>query len=1157
MLNREIYKLDPLESKLANNGVAEVKDDLSKGALETLEYELRTFVCSGAYDRGMDSILSNFIRNVKQSGEQPGVWISGFFGSGKSHLAKMLRTLWTNQSLADGTNARSVVELPAKILSYFDELSTLGSQMGGVHAASGTLGAGAEDKVRLALLGIIFKSVGLNEQYHLARFELWLKSEGVLEQVKTYIQDHAKGREGEDLWYKELRNLHVSPVMGSALLAAIPTLGSDAEEVRDMLRAQYKIVDDVANTEMVDAIMEALAPTGEIPLTLVVLDEVQQYIADDPDKAYQVQEAIETCCKAGAFKSRLLFVATGQSALSGLNNLQRLMGRFQIPVQLEDTDVDAVIRKVILQKKESARPAIEHVVQDNLGEITRHLRGSIIESHKDDEQWMVADYPLLPVRRRFWEKVLPALDKTGTGSQLRNQLRVVHEATKSTAEKPLGSVVPADFIYEQIAINLLQTGVIGKEIYEKIGRLKGGDADEVLQGRLLSLILLISKLPTDIEHGIAATEAFLADLLLEHLSEGKHELRVRIPALMQKLVEAGDLLPMNTSAGVEYRLQTVESQHWHDTFRQQQTDLRGNPQRLETFRSHEIQNYIRKQMAQARINQGVTAEGRTIQLCFESELPADAKNRLYAHVLETSENAFHDAVRSAGPDDGTLFIHVPNVRRSELLSAIVAYKAAETTLDISGMPATDAGKDARAAMMHQQKAAEDSKKVILKELFEAIQVQLAGGAEVAGDTLAEQLESGGKKACERLYSEFKMADVNGWGTVYNRASQSADPNALAAIGHNNEADRHPVCNVIKRFIDPMKTGDEIRKYFSAAPYGWPKDTIDGAIYAMLAAGILKAADTQERAVDAKSLERPKVSQTKFRPETVTISRLQLIRVRSLINAIGVPCTAGEEQSKLGLAIAEAKQVARKAGGDAPLPLPPQTPSLNKLETLSGNDQLLEAYEQHQELMAELEQWKALAEKSYARNNQWRELSSAIKHCQGLNGYSDLEREQQAIIDNRSLLKEPNPVEPLLREAIEVIRVAIVAKYEAFQNEFQDCLRDLQEDTIWNKLPPARRQELLATHNLDKMELAALGSNDRVIDCIEATSLEQWSDKTSALVGRFDRVRQDAIAELEPKVQNVSLPRGKLIRTEADLDSWLEQVRTDALASLSQGPVSFR
>lgn len=1156
MLNREIYKLDPLESKLANNGVAEVNDDFSRGALETLEYELRTFVCSGAYAKGMDSILSTFIRNVKSSGEQPGVWISGFFGSGKSHLAKMLRTLWVNQTLPDGTDARSLVDLPDEIRSYFDELTNLGHQMGGIHAASGTLGAGAENKVRLALLSIIFKSVGLSEKYHLARFELWLKSEGVLEQVKEYIQQHARGRAGEDLWQKELRNLHVSPVMTKALLDTIPSLGSDPREVRDMLRAQYKIVDDVSNAEMEEAVVEALAIDGEMPLTLVVLDEVQQYIADDKDKAYQVQEAIQTCCKAGSFKSRLLFVATGQSALSGLQNLQRLMGRFQVNVQLEDTDVDAVIRKVILQKKESKRPDIEAVMQENLGEITRHLRGTLIETQVDDEQWMVADYPLLPVRRRFWERVLPALDKTGTGSQLRNQLRVVHEAIKSNAKNPLGSVVPADFIYDQISTNLLQTGVIGKEIYEQIARLKGGNDDDILKGRLLSLVLLISKLPTDIPHGIAATEAFLADLLLDHLNEGKHELRAKIPSLLEQLVEQGDLLPMNTSAGVEYRLQTVESQKWHDTFRQQQTDLRGNPHQLETFRSKEIQNHIRRQLAQARITQGVTAESRNILLCFDNDLPSDVDKKLYAHVLECSDSAFNDAVRSAGQDQATLFIHVPVLRRNDLYSAIVDYKAAEMTLEVSGVPSTDAGKDAKAAMDHRQKDADRTKKLILKEIFESIQVQLAGGAEVLGDTLTEQLVNGGKKACERLYSEFKAADVEGWGKVYDRASRSADANALAAIGHNDEADKHPICTTIKRFIGVMKTGSDIREHFFSAPYGWPKDTIDGALYAMLAAGVLKASDNQEKPVDPKNLERAKVGQTKFRPEDVSLSKVHLIRVRSLINAIGVSCTSGEEQTKLGQAITAAKHIARSAGGDAPLPLPPQTTILNELEVLSGNAQLMKAYEQQQAIITEVESWKALADKSAARQNQWSELEAAVSYCHGLASYQELQTEIKAIKKNRSLLAEPNPVESLLKDAIEALRMAIMAKYDDFQNEHQSCIQDLKEDATWNKLSENRQKALLAKHHLDKLEMAPLSSNDRVIDCIDNTSLEQWSDKTSALVGRFDRVRREAIAELEPKVQPVNLPR-PIIRSEEDLESWMQDVRSTISTSLEQGPVSLR
>ena len=160
---------------------------------------------------------------------------------------------------------------------------------------------------------------------------------------------------------------------------------------------------------------------AQFPLTLIVLDEVQQYIGDDGDKAYQVQEAVETCSKH--FNSQLLFVSTGQNALSGMPNLMRLMGRFQVAIQLSDTDVESVIRKIILQKKSSAASQVESAWKDNLGEINRHLRGTKIESTTLDEENMTADYPILPVRRRLWEKILRIVDTTGTVSQLRNQLK--------------------------------------------------------------------------------------------------------------------------------------------------------------------------------------------------------------------------------------------------------------------------------------------------------------------------------------------------------------------------------------------------------------------------------------------------------------------------------------------------------------------------------------------------------------------------------------------------------------------------------------------------------------------------------------------------------------------------------------------------------------
>ena len=180
MLNRDIYNKAPKENRLANNGVAEVSEDHSEAAQAILRYELESFVCDGQYEKGLETILDKFLLNLDAGTEQPGVWISGFYGSGKSHLAKMLRTLWTDYQFTDGATARSLAKLPTGVFEHLKELSTQGKRHGALHAAAGKLGAGAGDKVRLALLGIVFKSKDLPEQYNQAQFVLWMKGEGIL-----------------------------------------------------------------------------------------------------------------------------------------------------------------------------------------------------------------------------------------------------------------------------------------------------------------------------------------------------------------------------------------------------------------------------------------------------------------------------------------------------------------------------------------------------------------------------------------------------------------------------------------------------------------------------------------------------------------------------------------------------------------------------------------------------------------------------------------------------------------------------------------------------------------------------------------------------------------------------------------------------------------
>ena len=513
MKNREVYERDPDRISLLNNGVAAMTDAATEDERRTLRFELEHFVCEGQYRSGLVRILESWL-GLQGQPEQAAAWISGFFGSGKSHLAKMLRFLWVDYTFPeDGATARGVARLPPEIEELFRELSTLGRRGNGLHAAAGTLGAGAGSSVRLALLGIVFKSAGLPESFPQARFSLWLAKNGIHDQVRAEVE--AAGRSLRS----ELSDLYVSPVIARALLAADPGFAAGEREARAALRAQFPKPSDITTDEFVDALQDALARDGGMPGTVIILDEVQQYIGDDTNRSYVVQEIVEACSKR--FGDRLLFVGTGQTALSGTPALQRLQGRFTVNVELSDYDVETVIRRVVLAKRTDRRNDIQSTLEASAGEIDRHLRSTRIAPRPDDRSDLVDDYPLLPVRRRFWEYTLRAVDRAGTAGQLRTQLRIVYDAIRRTADQPVGTVVPADFLFEELSASLLQSGVLLREIHEAIVNHRAdGTHDGEFKFRLCALVFLIRKLPREAgaDLGVRATAETLADLMVEDLA---------------------------------------------------------------------------------------------------------------------------------------------------------------------------------------------------------------------------------------------------------------------------------------------------------------------------------------------------------------------------------------------------------------------------------------------------------------------------------------------------------------------------------------------------------------------------------------------------------------------------------------------------------------
>ncbi|WP_207549381.1 hypothetical protein, partial [Mycobacteroides chelonae] len=180
----------------------------------------------------------------------------------------------------------------------------------------------------------------------------------------------------------------------------------------------------------------------------------------------------------------------------------------------------------------------------------RQLIGSKIQHTAADDKDLAEDYPLLPVRRRFWESVLRQAD-AGRAGQLRSQLRIVHEANRMVAPESVGTAVGADFLYTQKNEDLNGAGLLLKETQTLIH--EQGQKDD-LRGRILGLIHLIGLLPTsghgDI--GVRATADHLVDLLVEDLAHDGDRLRQKVPTVLEALAAEGIL----QQDGEEFRLQT-------------------------------------------------------------------------------------------------------------------------------------------------------------------------------------------------------------------------------------------------------------------------------------------------------------------------------------------------------------------------------------------------------------------------------------------------------------------------------------------------------------------------------------------------------------------------------------------------------------------------
>lgn len=1150
MKNRELFRRDPLASRLANNGQARIEDKATEGERAVLHEELATFVCEGQYAEGLARILDTYLRNLGGA-SQPCAWVSGFYGSGKSHLLKMLTHLWANTELPEaGTTARNLVpSLPKDLAAMLRELDTQGRRLGGLHAAAGTLPQGDSRGVRLAVLGIVLRSVGLPESYAQARFCLHLQRNGFYASVEAKLRE-----KGRDL-VRELNDLYVSPLLHDALVE-VDAGFADRRAAREAIRQQYPQRDDVTTAEFLALLREVLGKDGRLPCMLLALDEVQLYIGDSQERATQVIEVAEVLSKQ--LDSRVLLVGAGQNALSGTPLLQKLRDRFTIPVELSDADVESVTRKVLLDKRPDRLAAVEARLEASAGEIARHLQGTAIASRSEDRQMLVADYPILPVRRRLWEQALRGLDPSGTKSLLRSQLKLVQEALRQVAERPLGTVIAADFLFDNLRPDLLQQGVLLPELHNRLLDLERPGSEnpeeERLLARICGLVFLLRRLPREggLDLGIRATAEVLADLLVEDLAADGARLRAEMPRLLRRLVDEKRLL---VEIDREYLLQTREGAEWDREFRERQAHLANQAEEIQRERTNRFATATQEVARTVRLQQGVAKEARKLALHFGEELPPVNGSEIPVWVRDewsVTLKDFLDAARREGTSSPTLFVLVPRLHADGLKQRIADAEAARRTLDFKGTPANPEGIEARNAMKSRLDTAEAARDELVRQLIGGARVVQGGGTEVHGSSLEEKLREAATGSLDRLFPRFREADHRAWRLAYDRARAGADT-PFQVVDWTGPTDQHPVAREVLAAVGSGCEGRELRKRFAESPFGWPQDALDAAIVALHASGHLTAR-YKGTTLAAGQLDQTKIPATELRVQAVTLTAQEKIRLRQLFQRAGVQVNPNDDLSARSAdLLRELRQRAKAAGGPPPAPPEPAVPELDELEGLAGNERLKRLLDLAASLTDSLDHWQAAASRLAERRPTWQRLETLLRHGEGLEALADARRQTEAIRVERRLLDEPNLIAPLGRQVADALRAEVMAARSRWRQSFDQESSHLDASEVWARLAEADRTRLRTDLQLNPPPEPSLASEEDLERELTARPLSTWPERIDALPTRFAEAAARAARLMEPTVRAIRIS-GATLRSEADARSWVAAVEVQLLEELKKGPI---
>lgn len=458
------------------NGVIKVAQDDT----ESMRQELSEYVITNELQRHFADFFEFYDRAIDVPTADIGVWISGFFGSGKSHFLKMLSYLLENREVGgvaaidyfDGkvedpmvfSQMRRAVQIPTETVLF-----NIDSKAG-----HWKRGSDAKAALLLAFARVFYEHQGfLGEDLRVAKMEKFVADQGKTEQFREAFKRVNGGdwlaSRSEYKFYEDDIVEVMQEVLGMSEEAARHWFDGDETHV---------IAPDTLAAEIAAYAERKAADTGGKFKLVFAVDEVGQFIGDDTDLMLNLQTLVEEIGAKAA--GRVWVMVTSQEAIDQItkvagNDFSKIQGRFKTRLSLSSSSVDEVIKRRVLDKTDAARDLLS-AEYDDQSSVLRNL--FTFESSQSDLRGyagpgdFVESYPFVGYQFKIMPNVLAEIRKHGnSGKHLsggeRSMLSGFQEAVQKVQDSDNTALVPLWRFYDTLS-TFLEHGI--RQVIDRAAR---------------------------------------------------------------------------------------------------------------------------------------------------------------------------------------------------------------------------------------------------------------------------------------------------------------------------------------------------------------------------------------------------------------------------------------------------------------------------------------------------------------------------------------------------------------------------------------------------------------------------------------------------------------------------------------------------------------